>query len=64
MIYDLCERETETLKNMNEIKERCEVILRDIKRGQYGFIEDDLKDIQTYLNFIAEDLFNRKENEW
>lgn len=64
MIYDLYEREKETLKKLNEIKSLCDGILRRYHNGSTMFLVEDIIDIENYCNFIAEDNFNRKENEW
>ena len=60
MILNLNDREKETLKNLNEIKERCNLILN----GNTKFLKEDLNDIKTICNFIAEDNFNRLANEY
>lgn len=60
MILNLYDREKETLKNLNEIKDRCNLILN----GNVRFLKEDLNDIKTICDFIAEDNFDRLANEY
>lgn len=60
MIFNLNERETETLKKLNEIKERCNLHLN----GNTKFLIEDLTDIKALCDFIAEDNFNRLASEY
>ena len=64
MIFDLNDREKETLKNLNEIKSICDGILRRYHNGNTKFLVEDIIDIENYCNFIAEDNFNRLANEY
>ena len=64
MIFDLNDREKETLKNLNKIKTLCDEIKKRYHNGNTTFLVADITEIKVYCDFIAEDNFNRLANEY